>query len=127
MPITKVDSYAFYPGARDRIAQMRPADPAKTPWTALGKPLSKCNVTLVSTAGIYVKGDVPFDYEREWRGAPRGGAGPRGGGPTHREVPRAAGQDDCEYTHLHINTEYLRADRNTAFPVDIFLDYEREG
>ena len=120
MPITRVDSYAFYPGAKDRIAQMRPADPAKTPWTALGKPLAECNVTLVSTAGIYMKGDVPFDYEREWRE-------PQWGDPTHREIPRTAGQDDCEYTHLHINTEYLKADRNTAFPVDIFLDYEREG
>ncbi|MBI3025707.1 MAG: hypothetical protein HYY66_08570, partial [Candidatus Tectomicrobia bacterium] len=80
MPITRVDGYAFYPGAKDRIAQMRQADPAKTPWTALGKPLAGCSVTLVSTAGIFMKGDAPFDYEREWRE-------PQWGDPTHREIP----------------------------------------
>ena len=119
-PITKVDGYVYYPGSRTRIDAMRSADPAKTPWTPLPKPLSECKVTLVSTAGIFMKGDVSFDYEREWRE-------PHWGDPTHREIPRTAAQDDCEYSHLHINTEYLERDRNVSFPVDIFLDYEREG
>ncbi len=26
-------------------------------------------------------------------------------------------------THMHIQTSYLRGDRNVAWPVDIFLDY----
>lgn len=119
-PITEVDSFAFYNDRTGRLANMRQADPAKTPWTPMLKPLAECNVTLVSTAGIFVKGDVSFDYEREWRE-------PQWGDPTHREIPRTAGQDDVEYSHLHINTEYLKKDRNVAWPVDIFGDYEREG
>ena len=119
-PITTVDGYVYYPGSKTRIGAMRPADPAKTPWTPLGKPLSECKVTLVSTAGIFMKGDVSFDYEREWRE-------PHWGDPTHREILKTAAQDDCEYSHLHINTEYLKRDRNVSFPVDIILDYEREG
>jgi len=118
--ITEVDSYAFHPGSKERTRAMRQADPAKTPWTSLAKPLSACRVTLVSTAGIFAKGDVSFDYDRERRE-------PTWGDPTHREIPRTAGQDDCEYSHLHIDTSFLCKDRNVAFPVDIFLDYEREG
>ena len=35
-PITEVDGYVYYPGSKTRIDAMRPADPAKTPWTPLG-------------------------------------------------------------------------------------------
>jgi D-proline reductase (dithiol) PrdB len=120
MPITKVDSFHFIPASKERTRAMRQADPAKTPWTQLEKPLSECKVTLVSTAGIHLKTDKTFDYERERRE-------PTWGDPTHREIPKTAAQDNCLYTHLHIDTSFLAKDRNVAFPVDIFLDYERTG
>lgn len=120
MAITKVDSYCFHPDSKDRTRAMRQADPSKTPWTPLGKPLSECKVTIVSSAGIHLKSDRTFDYERERRK-------PSWGDPSHREIPRTAGQDDCLYTHLHIDTSFLEKDRNVAFPVDIFQNYEQEG
>jgi len=120
MAIPKVDSLFFHPGQKDRIEQMRANDPAETPWTPLSKPLSECRVTLVSTAGIFAKGDVSFDYDRER-------AEPTWGDPSHREIPRTAGQDDVEYSHLHIDTSFMAKDRNVAWPVDIFNDYESEG
>ncbi len=120
MPITKVDSLYFHPGQKERLETQRTNDPAGTPWTPLGKPLSECRVTLVSTAGIFAKGDESFDYDRER-------AEPSWGDPSHREIPRSCGQDDAEYSHLHIDTSFLAKDRNVAWPVDIFEDYEREG
>ncbi len=120
MPITKVDGLYFHPGQRERLEAQRANDPAQTPWTPLSKPLSECKVTLVSTAGIFRKGDVSFDYDRER-------AEPSWGDPTHREIPRTCGQDDCEYSHLHIDMSVLTKDRNVAWPVDIFEDFEREG
>ncbi len=120
MPITKVDGYHFHPTQKARILAQRQGDPSKTPWAPLKKPISECKVTLISTAGIFAKGDVSFDYERERRE-------PTWGDPTHREIPRTAGQDDVEYSHLHIDMRYLAKDRNVAWPVDIFLDYEKEG
>jgi D-proline reductase (dithiol) PrdB len=119
MPVAKVDSN-YYHDQSERLAQQRPNDPAETPWTPMPKPLSECKVTLVSTAGIFVKGDEPFDYGREW-------AEPSWGDPSHREIPRTAGQDDVVYSHLHIDTSFLTRDRNVAWPVDIFNDYEKEG
>ena len=63
MPIEKVDGFCFHPDSRDRILAQRYADRAKTPWTPMEKPLEQCKVTLVSTAGIFMKDDVSFDYE----------------------------------------------------------------
>ncbi len=119
MPSAKVDGHCFH-DQRERVENQRANDPAETPWTPLPKPLSECNVTLVSTAGIFLKGDESFDYDRER-------AEPSWGDPSHREIPRTAGQDDVEYSHLHIDTSFLAKDRNVAWPVDIFEDYEREG
>jgi len=118
--VTRVDGFCFHPASRERVLAMRQSDPAKTPWAPLRKPLAECKVTLVSTAGIYLKGDTSFDYERERRE-------PTWGDPTHREIPRTAGQDDCEYSHLHIDTSFMYRDRNVAWPVDVFLAFEREG
>ena len=63
MPIEKVDGFYFHPDSRDRVLAQRHADRAKTPWTPMEKPLEQCKVTLVSTAGIFMKDDVSFDYE----------------------------------------------------------------
>lgn len=120
MAITKVDGFYFHSTSRERVLAQRHADPAKTPWAPMTKPLSACRVTLVSTAGIFMKGDESFDYERERREG-------TWGDPTHREIPRTARQDDVEYSHLHIDTSFLKKDRNVAWPVDIFKAYEKEG
>ncbi|MBT3433042.1 MAG: hypothetical protein HN435_03930, partial [Nitrospinaceae bacterium] len=102
MPVSKVSGFYFNsnPEGKKRRLGQRHADPAKTPWTPMTKPLSECKVALISTAGIYMKGDESFDYERERREF-------IWGDPTHREIPREAGQDDVEYSHLHIDTSFL--------------------
>lgn len=120
MPIEKVDGFHFHPDSRERVLAQRPADPAKTPWAPLREPLSARKVSLVSTAGIFLKSDVSFDYERERREGVWGD-------PTHREIPKTAGQDDVFYSHLHMDTSFMAEDRNVAWPVDVFLDFEREG
>ena len=120
MPIEKVDGFHFHPDSRERVLAQRPADPAKTPWAPLREPLSARKVSLVSTAGIFLKSDVSFDYERERREGVWGD-------PTHREIPKTAGQDDVFYSHLHVDTSFMAEDRNVAWPVDVFLDFEREG
>ncbi len=37
------------------------------PWTPLSKPLKEATVALVTSAGISLKADPPFDMERERR------------------------------------------------------------
>ncbi len=120
MPIKKVDGFHFHPESRERVLAQRQADSSKTPWTPMRKPLAARRVTLISTAGIFRKNDVSFDYERERREG-------TWGDPTHREIPKTAGQDDVVYSHLHVDTSFMAEDRNVAWPVDVFLDFEKEG
>jgi D-proline reductase (dithiol) PrdB len=67
-----------------------------------------------------MKGDPPFDVEREKRE-------PRWGDPTSREIPANAGQADIDVNHLHINTGYIKQDINVILPLNRFAEFAEEG
>lgn len=90
------------------------------PWTALKKPLSQTMFSLMTSAGISLKTDPPFDMEREKRE-------PFWGDPTHREIPRGTSQDRIDVNHLHIDTGFIREDINVMLAIDRFAEFEREG
>jgi D-proline reductase (dithiol) PrdB len=81
------------------------------PWAPLRKPLEDCKVALVTTAGISMKGDPPFDMEGERRR-------PTWGDPSWRRLRADATSDAVDVNHLHIDTRYIEADLNVALPVD---------
>jgi len=95
---------------KDRIFlksyRWRRIDPV--PWTALGKPLSECRLALVSTAGLVLPGQEPFDKSA------------KGGDYSWRAIPGDA--DVSEFIDTHRSGSYdhsgLRSDPNLAFPLD---------
>ena len=117
-----VDSFKYLPGSIAGYYRNMPVtkvDPI--PWTPLAKPLSECRVSLVTTAGIYVKDvDPPFDAEREKRE-------PMWGDPTYRRIPRDVRQEQIGASHLHINNRDLLEDVNTVLPIGRLLELESEG
>jgi D-proline reductase (dithiol) PrdB len=90
------------------------------PWTPLRKLVSQATFSLMTSAGISMKGDPPFDVEREKRE-------PTWGDPTSREIPRNARQADITINHLHINTDYVKQDVNVILPLARFQEFEEEG
>jgi hypothetical protein len=90
------------------------------PWTPLNKPLRDTRFSLVTSAGVNMKSDPPFDVEREKRE-------PAWGDPSFRQIPRHVGPDDYDVNHLHINTDFVKADLNVVLPTEHFLEFEREG
>ena len=90
------------------------------PWTPLAKPLDQCTVALVSSAGIAVKGDRPFDQERERRN-------PWWGDPTWRMIPHGATAADVELYHLHIDTRFGKEDLDVVLPAHRLEELAREG
>lgn len=90
------------------------------PWSPLKKPLSQTRFSLMTSAGISMKSDPPFDLEREKQE-------PEWGDPGHREIPRSATEDQIEVSHLHINTDYIRQDLNVMMPIGLFSRLEAEG
>lgn len=90
------------------------------PWTPLKKPVSRTMFSLMTSAGINLKADPPFDMEREKRE-------PFWGDPTHREIPRDTSQDQIDANHLHVDTSFIKDDINVILPITRFAEFEREG
>lgn len=118
-----VDGFRFMPPSLKAWIKKDIPDPpysGKIPWTPLNKPIKETTFTLVTTAGISMKTDAPFDLEREK-------AEPTWGDPSYREIPRTATEKDIEVSHLHINTTYIRQDINVMLPLTRFQEFEKEG
>lgn len=100
---------------------MQVPEPESIPWTPLAKPLDQCRVALLTTAGIYLKGEQPsFDLDRERRE-------PFWGDPSYRAIPADVRQDQIDVNHLHINTEDILADMNVALPIGRFQELVQAG
>src|SRR6266481_2629364 len=100
----RVDGFRFLPpGLRAWIRSFIPRGDftGPIPWTPLAKPLRQATMGLVTSAGISLKIDPPFDMEREKRE-------PTWGDRSFREIPRHTTGDDIDVNHLHINTSYIQ-------------------
>ena len=81
---------------------------APVPVARPGRPIARCRVALVTTAGLVVPGDAPFD-ERI-----------RGGDFSHRVIPSGADVQALEEHHRSDAFDHagIAADRNIGFPLD---------
>jgi D-proline reductase (dithiol) PrdB len=90
------------------------------PWTPLPKPLHQAAIALVTSAGISLKSDPPFDMEREKKE-------PLWGDRTFRALPKETTEKEIEVNHLHINTDYIKQDINVILPLARMAEFEQEG
>ena len=121
MPKT-VDSFRFVSGVTRRMIEtwIKMEEPLSIPWTPLPKPLSESKVALLSSGGIALKGDEPFDQEGERQN-------PWWGDPSHRIIPKSASAKDVEIYHLHINPAFARQDINCLLPIQRLNELEETG
>jgi D-proline reductase (dithiol) PrdB len=107
---------------RKFISDQIPDQPgyANIPWTPPTKPLTESKVALLSTAGISMKGDPPFDMDRERRE-------PLWGDPSWRRISSDASSATVEVNHLHIKTDYVLEDLNVALPLDRLRELVEDG
>ena len=94
--------------------------PKPIPWTPLRKTLAECTIALISSGGMAMLNDTPYDQELErqdpWRSD-----------PSFRLIPRTASSEDIRTYHLHINTDYCQADINCLLPVERLNELETAG
>lgn len=90
------------------------------PWTPLAKPLAECRVALLSTAGLSMNGDEPFDMEYERQNPTRGDS-------SWRRLPGRARTGDVAANHLHIDTGYIDRDLNVALPLERLAELAEQG
>lgn len=97
------------------IYRWRRIDPM--PWAEPRRPLTEANVGLVSTAGLVLPGQTPFDDAV------------KGGDYSFREVPSSTDPQSLVESHRSdaFSRDGLEADRNLVFPIDRMRELERDG
>jgi hypothetical protein len=117
-----VDGFRFLPpGLKAWVRTFIPDEEYKgtIPWTPMIKPLSQATLGLVTSAGISLKIDPPFDMEREKRD-------PLWGDRSFRAIPRGTTEKEIDVNHLHINTNLVKQDINVILPLARMAEFEEE-
>lgn len=123
MTVTQqVNSFRFLDRITKKLAQtwIELETLREIPWTPLSRPLEESTVALVSSAGLALKTDQPFDQEGER-------LNPWWGDPSYRILPHTAAEEDVRLYHLHIHPHVAEEDLNTLFPLQRLLELETHG
>ena len=75
------------------------------PEATLQKPLNQCKVALVSTAGVHLKTDEPFDVDNP------------AGDPSFRIIPANVSEQELTVTHIYFDTKFAKTDPTIVFPL----------
>ena len=85
------------------------------PWTPLGRPLARARVALVTTAGVHLAADRPFDMSD-----PQGDA-------SLRIVPSGTPRGELTITHDYYDHRDADRDINVVFPIGTLQGVLAEG
>ncbi len=83
--------------------------------TPLAKPLNECKLALVTTGGLHLKTDIPFDTKFIE------------GDCSYRILPNNVKHEDIMVTHESYNHEFINEDLNCVFPIDRMREFVQEG
>lgn len=103
-PIAKLTALSL-PSQKDR----------KASWTPFEKDLSACRVGLLTTAGLYLEGQAPFDVDSAE------------GDASFRELPRDLDPARLRVAHAHFPHARFKKDPNVLFPIDRLRELVEEG
>ena len=118
----QVDSFCYIDGITKRIIKswINLEPEREIPWTPLSKPLVECTVALISSGGIALKTDTPFDQEGERQN-------PWWGDPTYRLIPQTATAEDIKLYHLHVDPTFVEQDINCLLPLQRLAELVAAG
>ncbi len=100
------------------------------PFATLEQPLSESRVALLTTSGHFAEGDDPdpFGMENLTQGQVVKMSVEMGkADPTLSEVPVPTTRDRTRVRHTGYDIRAAEADRNTSFPIDRMLEFEKDG
>jgi D-proline reductase (dithiol) PrdB len=86
-----------------------------TPWAPLSKDVRECRIALVTTAGVHLRSQPPYDMED------------KEGDPTFREIPSRVQPEDLMITHNYYDHRDADQDINVILPVQRLRELEAEG
>jgi D-proline reductase (dithiol) PrdB len=111
----KLSEFSFSIRLFLKTYKWRRIDPV--PWTPLAKPLTECNVALVTSAGLVMPEQDHFDESM------------RGGDPSFREIRGDVELSTLIDTHRSESFDHtgMEKDRNVAFPLDRLRELVERG
>jgi D-proline reductase (dithiol) PrdB len=86
-----------------------------SPWTPLAKTTSQCRLSLVTTGGVHLMSQHPFDMMDP------------DGDPTFREIPAGTSPKDLGITHAYYDHTGADRDINVVFPIERVLELKNSG
>ena len=98
-------------GFQLRLKLIHPSS-SDIPWAPLRRPLVEATVAIVSTAGVHLCADTPFNLKSD---------------ASFRIIPRTATTSDLCFTHEHYDRRDAARDPNLVFPLERLLELEAEG
>jgi len=97
-----------------KAVELRPSKHYDAPEIApVKKELIDSRVALITTAGVHLKEDVPFDTT--------------GSDPSYRVVPGDAKMEDLMITHGHYDDSQAHLDINVVFPIERLREMKEDG
>lgn len=87
----------------------------EAPWAPLRKPLAESRMALVTTGGVHLRGDRPFDMSDST------------GDPSFRVVPSDTSVEALTITHDYYDHKDADRDINIVFPIERLREFAEEG
>lgn len=84
------------------------------PWTPVRKPVAESVIALVTTAGVHLKSQEPFEMDDP------------DGDPTFRAIPTDASRSDLTITHKYYDHSSADRDINVVLPLDRMREFVAE-
>ena len=104
-------AFGHWVSKRIALPQLRKLAVGEVAWTPLRKSMSDSTVVLISTGGVHLRSDRPFNLN---------------GDPTFRVIPKGAQSADLAISHqAYDRTDALR-DINLVFPIERLRELEAE-
>ena len=97
-----------FPGLLDvdkMVEKIEPISVEGVPWTPVKKPLSESKIALVTTSGVHLKSQTPYDMVDP------------DGDPTYRAMPSDTPLEEYMITHDYYDHSSAGRDINVVFPV----------
>lgn len=85
------------------------------PWTPFTKPLAESKVAIVTTAGVHLRSQAPFDMEDKM------------GDPSFRELPSDTPMEEYAITHDYYDHTDADRDINIVFPIERLKELAAAG
>ena len=83
-----------------------------SPWTPFTKRLTDARLAVLTTGGIYLDGQEPFDVNGDW---------------SYRAIPKDTPRERFRVAHTHYDTTGVAEDVNCVFPIEHLRAMEQEG